>query len=234
LTAAADRPTLSILHRDDAIVVVDKPAGLCVIPPRGLDPRDCLRHAVEQALSQKVWVVHRIDRDTSGVVVMARTADAHRALNDAFAARAVGKTYRALVSSAPAAAEGVVDVALAPGRKGRMRPAAPGEAGLAASTRYRVLERFPAAPDRAASASLLECEPLTGRQHQIRVHCRALGCPILGDRLYASQVVRDRAPRLMLHALSVRLKHPVTGEEAVFVAPIPADFESLRQRLATS
>jgi tRNA pseudouridine32 synthase / 23S rRNA pseudouridine746 synthase len=225
-------PPLRILHQDDSIVVLDKPAGVCVIPPRAVDVRDCLRHMVEQELGSKVYVVHRLDRDTSGVVLMARTADAHRALNDAFAARQVTKTYRALVSSEPPEEAGVVDVALAAGRKGRMRPAQPGEDGLAASTRYRVIERYPAVREGPAGASLMEFEPHTGRQHQIRVHARHLGCPILGDRLYASQVVRERAPRLMLHALGIRFRHPADGAATEFLAPLPADFESVRQRLA--
>src|SRR5437667_11256211 len=93
---------LSILHQDAAIVVLDKPAGLSVIPARAGDPDDCLRHQVEHAIGAKVFVVHRIDRETSGVVVMARTARSHQILNDAFAARRISKEYRALVAGAPA------------------------------------------------------------------------------------------------------------------------------------
>jgi tRNA pseudouridine32 synthase/23S rRNA pseudouridine746 synthase len=217
---------LFLIHEDDAIVVVDKPAGLCVIPARDGDPQDCLRHLVEQRLGAKAFVVHRIDRETSGVVVMAKNAAAHRALNDAFAGRETWKRYVALVAGAPAAPEGVVDAALIAGRKHRVRPARAGEDGLAASTRFEVLERY-------ARASWVAFEPRTGRQHQIRVHARCLGCPILGDRLYAPQVVRDLAPRLMLHAESLRFRHPQSGVAAEFSAPLPSDFVALRQRLAT-
>lgn len=223
---------LSILHEDDAIIVLDKPSGLCVIPARTGDPEDCLRHQVEQRLGAKVFVVHRIDKETSGVVVMARTAEAHRILNDAFAARAVAKEYRALVAGAPPGESGRIEVALVPARRGRMRPAGPGEGGLASHTDYRVLERFPSSRERPAVASLIAFEPRTGRQHQIRVHARWLQCPILGDRVYAPQVVRDLAPRLMLHAWSIRFRHPERGAEVACAAPLPWDFELLRQRLA--
>jgi RluA family pseudouridine synthase len=171
--------------------------------------------------------VHRIDRETSGLVVMARTAEAHRALNDSFVARETAKGYVALVGGSPPSAEGLVEVPLAPARRSRMRPALAGEKGLAAATRFRVLERY-------AAAAFVAFEPRTGRQHQIRVHARCLGCPILGDRLYAPQVVRDLAPRLMLHAASLRFAHPRTGAELEFRAEPPADFVAVRQRLATA
>jgi 23S rRNA-/tRNA-specific pseudouridylate synthase len=96
-----------------------------------------------------------------------------------------------------------------------------------------VLERHAGAPGGGASSSLVEFRPLTGRQHQIRVHARYSNCPILGDRLYAPQGVRDRAPRLMLHAFSLGFRHPGTTKEIEIVAPVPPDFESMRQRLAT-
>jgi 23S rRNA-/tRNA-specific pseudouridylate synthase len=170
---------------------------------------------------------------------MARTAEAHQVLNDAFADRSVSKTYLALVSGGPADDSGRIDVALVPARKGRMRPAQPGEAGSEASTRYRVIARYPA---RGAgqgamgqgAAALVELEPLTGRQHQIRVHARSAGWPILGDRLYASQVVRARADRLMLHAKKLRFRHPESGAEVEFEAPTPRDFDVLCQRLASA
>jgi tRNA pseudouridine32 synthase / 23S rRNA pseudouridine746 synthase len=215
---------VSILHEDDAIVVLDKPAGLCVIPAREGDPEECLRRKVEAHLGAGVFIVHRIDRETSGLVVMAKTAGAHRALNDAFAAREVAKEYRALVAGAPPAGSGRIDVALRPARKGRMRPSE-GEGGLEASTDYRLVERY-------ADAALVSFEPRTGRQHQIRVHARCLGCPILGDRLYAPQAVRLLAPRLMLHAATLRFRHPVSGGEVELRAAPPADFASVRQRLA--
>jgi RluA family pseudouridine synthase len=170
-------------------------------------------------------VVHRIDRETSGLVVMAKTAEAHRALNAAFSAREVAKGYCALVWGAPPRDEGVVEVSLVPARKGRMRPAAPGESGLAAITRWRLLARD-------ATASLVAFEPLTGRQHQIRVHARELGCAILGDRLYAPRAVREAAPRLMLHAERIRFRHPKNGSEAEFRSPLHPDFDLVRQRLA--
>jgi tRNA pseudouridine32 synthase/23S rRNA pseudouridine746 synthase len=217
---------LSILHEDDAIVVLDKPPGLCVIPARTGDPKDCLRHQVEEHLGAKVFVVHRIDRDTSGIVVMAKAAEAHRVLNDAFAAHEISKEYRALVAGGPERDAGIVEIALIAGRKQRMRPAKPEEKGAPALTRYRVVERF-------AKTALIAFEPRTGRQHQIRVHARSLGCPILGDRLYAPREVRDLAPRLMLHAAALRFRHPGRGADVEFSSPLPPDFVSVRQRLAS-
>jgi RluA family pseudouridine synthase len=216
-----------VLFEDDALVALDKPAGLCVIPAREGDPENCLRHRAESVLGRKLWVVHRIDRETSGVVLMARTAEAHRTLNDAFAGRAVAKTYLALVRPAPAADSGVVDVALHAARKGRMRPVRPGEAGLDARTEWRVVERL-------RDAAVLEAEPRSGRQHQIRVHLHHAGSPILGDRLYASGEVRDLAPRLMLHAARLAFAHPVSGLRIAVEAPVPPDFEFVRQRLANA
>jgi tRNA pseudouridine32 synthase/23S rRNA pseudouridine746 synthase len=199
-----------------------------VVPPRDA-AEPCLRALVENALGARAFVVHRIDRETSGVVVMARTAAAHRALNEAFERRAVSKTYRALVDCGPPGDSGAIDVPLVPARRGRMRPARPGERGAASLTRYAARERYetPRGP-----AALVDFHPETGRQHQIRVHARFAGFPILGDRLYAPRGVQERAPRLMLHAAELRFAHPVTGAECVFRAPDPADFDALRQRLA--
>jgi tRNA pseudouridine32 synthase/23S rRNA pseudouridine746 synthase len=226
-------PEPPFIHVEDAFVVLDKPAGLCVIPARRGDPADCLRRRAEEALGAPLFVVHRIDRDTSGVVLMARTAEAHRILNDQFAAREVAKEYRALVAGEPPADAGSIEVALAPGRKGRVRPArSDAEPGRRdARTDYRVLARHAGG---SAATALVAFEPLTGRRHQIRVHARAIGCPIVGDRLYAPQVVRALAPRLMLHALALGFRHPASGAPCRFAAEIPPDFESVRQRLATA
>lgn len=219
-------PRVVVVHEDDALVAFDKPPGTCVIPARHGARDDCLRAAAEAALGRRLWVVHRIDRETSGVVVMAKSPEAHRVLNDAFAARGVVKTYRALVAAHPPDVAGVVDVPLHAARRGRMRPALAGEHGIPARTRYRVVDPEP------ATAVLVDFEPETGRQHQIRVHARSLGCPILGDRLYAPRVVRERAPRLMLHAYQLVVPSPLHGGNVVIAASLPPEFDSVRQRLA--
>ncbi len=166
---------LRVLYEGAGLIVVDKPAGVLVIPGRG-EGGPSLRELCEQELHRKVFVVHRLDRDTSGVLVLALDAERHRALSQAFEAGQVRKRYRALVEGrmeAPA----LVDAALVPARKGRMRVARPGEAGKPSRTRVRPVESF-------ERASLVEAEPLTGRTHQIRVHLLHLGHRLLVDHQY--------------------------------------------------
>jgi RluA family pseudouridine synthase len=154
---------------------VDKAPGTLVIPGRGEEDAPSLREQLEQELGVKVFVVHRLDRDTSGVLLFARTARAHRELSLAFERGLIRKVYRALVAGALAQPERV-EVALAPARRGRMRPAK-GEEGKHALTVVRPVETY----DRA---TFVEAEPLTGRTHQIRVHLQAIGHPLLVDPQY--------------------------------------------------
>lgn len=164
-----------ILFEDAGLLAVDKPAGMLVIPGRG-EGGPSLRELLEAKLGRKVFVVHRLDRDTSGVLVFALDAERHRALSMAFESGQVRKRYVALVEGRVEAPQ-LVDAALAPARKGRMRVARPGEEGKPSRTRVRPVETF-------ASASLVEAEPLTGRTHQIRVHLRHVGHPLLFDHQY--------------------------------------------------
>lgn len=215
------------LHLDDALLVVDKPPGRLVIPGRD-QAEPSLRKELEAAYGP-LWVVHRLDRGTSGVLVFARSAAAHRALNLAFERGEVEKTYLALVAGVPPE-DRRVDQALAAARRGRMRPARDGEAGAKpAATRFRILERFPAAGGRPAAA-LVEARPETGRTHQIRVHLRTLGHPLLVDPDYGQdgplrgdggQVVLSRTP---LHAARLALAHP-EGGRLDLAAPLAADLE---------
>ncbi|HYQ80021.1 MAG TPA: RluA family pseudouridine synthase [Anaeromyxobacteraceae bacterium] len=221
---------LRILHQDAHLLAVDKPAGRLVIPGRGA-PERSLREEVE-ALAGRVWVVHRLDRGTSGVLLFARTAEAHRTLNMAFDRQGVSKRYLAIVRGEPPE-EQRVDVALAPARRGRMRPARPGDArAKAAATYLRTLERYPARPPLPALA-LLEAVPETGRTHQIRVHLAEAGCPLALDPDYgepgplldaAGSVLLDRTP---LHASRLELEHPATGQRLVLEAPLPDDMERM-------
>jgi 23S rRNA-/tRNA-specific pseudouridylate synthase len=172
----SSRPT--ILHDDAGVLAVDKPSGMTVIAAREEDDGECLRGRLETELGVRLWVVHRIDRDTSGVVVFARDAEVHRALCQAFERRLVAKRYLAFVVGAPVA--GRIDLALHAARKGKMRPAAPGESDAAeAVTELDVLASWQRA-DRVVT--LIEARPLSGRQHQIRVHLRARDPPILAAR----------------------------------------------------
>ncbi len=219
---------MRILHRDAQILAVDKPAGRLVIPGRGA-PERSLREEVE-AMAGRVWVVHRLDRGTSGVLLFARTAEAHRELNMAFERQGVSKRYLAIVRGEPPA-ERRVTAPVAPARRGRMRPARPGDPrAKAAATYVRTLERFPARPPLPPLA-LVEAIPETGRTHQIRVHLAAAGCPLAVDPDYgeaeplrdgAGAVLLDRTP---LHASRIELRHPATGERLVLEAPLPLDME---------
>jgi tRNA pseudouridine32 synthase/23S rRNA pseudouridine746 synthase len=220
---------VAVLHVDAAVLAVDKPAGRLVIPGRagpGAEPLPSLREELE-ARHGPLWVVHRLDRGTSGVLLFARTAAAHRALNLAFERGEPRKTYLALVAGHPPAAF-EVDVALVPARKGRMKPAPPGDPrAKAARTAFRVLEAFPAGPGRPALA-LVEARPETGRTHQIRVHLLAAGHPLCLDPDYGEdapllgadgRVLLSRTP---LHASRLELAHPDGGRLSVD-SPAPPD-----------
>lgn len=218
---------LEVLHRDEALLSVLKPAGRIVIPGRGTPETTLLAEA--QAEHGRLWVVHRLDRGTSGVLLFARSAEAHRAVNLAFDRQEVEKQYLAFVrGSLPD--ECRVDAAIAPGRKGRMRVAPPGDPrGKAAATRLRVRERF----GRAEVSALVEAEPESGRTHQIRVHLAHAGAPLAVDPDYGpppplcgadGQVLLDRTP---LHAAALALRHPSSGALLRIEAPLPEDLQRL-------
>jgi tRNA pseudouridine32 synthase/23S rRNA pseudouridine746 synthase len=218
---------LVVLHEDAQLLAVAKPPGRIVISGRG--PERSLREELESAHG-RLWVVHRLDRGTSGVLLFARTAEAHRTLNLAFDAGEPEKRYLALVRGSPPA-EARVDVALAHGRKGRMRPARPGEEGAKPSaTRFRTLERF-AAPSLGGPFALVEALPETGRTHQIRVHLLSLGAPLAVDPDYGEDGPLRRPDgsawleRTPLHAERLRIRHPAEGRVLELVAPLPADLE---------
>jgi tRNA pseudouridine32 synthase/23S rRNA pseudouridine746 synthase len=216
-----------VLHEDDELVAVAKPPGLAVIPERDGDPAASLRHRLEAARGEPMWVVHRIDKDTSGVVVFARSAAAHRRLNDAFATRRVEKGYLAYAAG-DLPGERTVEVALAPARRGKARPAAPGEPGKASLTRFAAAARWARGDERVTR---VEARPETGRHHQIRVHLRSLEAPILFDPLYGKRTLRGMlagAPggRLALHAARLVLPR-ADGARLVIEAPLPDDLVAL-------
>ena len=221
---------IPILFQNDRLVAVDKPPGIPVVPaPPPSDPGDSLRARLEAALGCPLWVVHRLDRDASGVIVFARTAAAQRELCAAFEARTVQKTYLALTVGVPEPDSGEIAIPLHAARRGKTRPAAPDEAGArAASTSYSVRSRW---RNGESALALVEAHPRTGRHHQIRVHFRAIGTPLLGDALYgrrADTAALADAPcrRLALHAS--RLVLPVAGLDSrlVLEAPLAADLSA--------
>jgi len=202
-----------------------------VIAERGGAPGACLRRRLEAQIGRRLWVVHRIDRDTSGLVVFAGSADAHRALSLAFEHRQVVKTYVGLVGGELEKERGTIDVALHSARRGKSRPARRGEPGRReATTEYAVEERW---RREGAVVSLLEVRPRTGRRHQIRVHLRSLGAPLLFDPLYGRGLLPpglDGAPcgRLALHARRLDLPAPGSDGRLVLEAPPAEDLEQLQ------
>jgi RluA family pseudouridine synthase len=212
-----------VLLEGAGLLAVDKPAGMLVIPGRGEGGGPSLREVLEERLGRKVYVVHRLDRDTSGVVLFALEPERHRALSMAFESGRVRKRYLALVEGRMEAPR-LVEAALVPARKGRMRVARAGEEGKPSRTRVRPVEVF-------AGASLVEAEPLTGRTHQIRVHLLSVGHPLLVDHQYGrAEPLKTREPdgevllaRTPLHA--ARLEWPtLPGVEGRAVeAPLPED-----------
>ncbi len=209
----------TLLYADDCLLVLDKPAGLLSVPGKGGDKQDCLSARVQRDYPEAL-VVHRLDMATSGLVLMARSRAVQRTLSQAFAERAVHKTYEAVVHGHAAGllqgsdAWNVIDLPVAvdwPRRPLRIIDAALGKASV---TRWQVRSH-------GLDNTRLALEPVTGRSHQLRVHLQALGHPILGDRLYAPEAVQACAPRLLLHACTLRLAHPVSGEALRFESAVP-------------
>lgn len=209
-------PRLSegLVYVDEHIIVLDKPAGLLAVPGRGEDKQDCLA-ARARALWPDALVVHRLDMATSGLFLMARGIAMQRRLSRAFEERKVDKRYVAVVAGALASDAGTIDLPLAADWPNRPAQKVDPEHGKPSTTHWRVLGRTGEATTR------LELEPVTGRTHQLRVHLRAAGHPILGDTLYAPPAVRELAPRLLLHATRLALAHPAGGDPLAFDSAPP-------------
>jgi tRNA pseudouridine32 synthase/23S rRNA pseudouridine746 synthase len=208
------------------VIALDKQPGQLVIPGRGASERTLLDEA--QEVFGRLWVVHRLDRGTSGALLFARTAEAHRTLNLAFDRREVAKRYLALVRGTPPP-EARIEVPVAPARRGRMRPARAGDPrAKEATTVVRLVEAFAATPPLLPMA-LVEALPETGRTHQIRVHLAWAGTPLAVDPDYGDDgplvdvggaVLLARTP---LHAASLELRHPASGEALKIEVPQPED-----------
>ena len=221
---------LDIVHEDAAVLVLNKPAGLVVHPgsgnPRGTLLNALLHHSKQLAKIPRAGIVHRLDKDTSGLLVVAKTLQAQTNLVRQLQARTVGREYLAV-------AHGVIrsdgEVAAPVGRDPRSRTRmAVVAGGKAALTRYRVLKRF-------AAATLLECRLATGRTHQIRVHMQALGHPLIGDPVYRGKrrgEEETRFHRQALHAARLEFLHPVSDVLMQFEAPLPGDMRALLESLA--
>ena len=214
---------LEILFEDDDLIAINKPAGLVVHP--GAGHRE---HTLVNALlshcpklsgiggKERPGIVHRLDKDTSGCLVVAKNDEVHRGLSSQFAARTVEKVYLALVSGKLRKITGTIEEKIARHPVHRQRMAAISARGRAAKTEYRVVVS-------GKDASLIECQLHSGRTHQIRVHLRHLGHPVLGDKLYGPKFAKN-FPRQMLHGWKLGFQHPCTGDWRSFEAPLPEDF----------
>ncbi len=209
--APPDGP-LDVLHRDADLLVLNKPAGLLSVPGKSESHRDCLETRA-RAVYPDALLVHRLDMDTSGVMVFARNKAAQRHLGMQFERRHTDKTYQALVFGQPDAT-GEVSLPLSVDWPNRPLQKVDLVSGKASHTRWQVIERHPA-------HARLGLFPTTGRSHQLRVHMLAIGHPILGDRFYASGAALAAAPRLCLHALELAFFHPTGGARVTFTAPCP-------------
>jgi len=213
---------VAVVYADETLAVVDKPAGLLSVPGRGPEKADCVVARLQPALGP-LGVVHRLDMDTSGLMVLARTAAAQRTLSMAFAARRVRKRYVAVVAGVPlppTAAGGWGDIRLPLIVDWPQRPRSKVcfRTGKTSHTRWRLIgtERHG-----LAWATRVALEPITGRSHQLRLHLAALGHPILGDTLYAPPTLARATPRLLLHASELALPHPAHGQWMAWCSACP-------------
>ncbi len=201
-----------VLFENDDILAVCKPEGLASIPGGKRGPS--LLSLLAPRVQEKLYVVHRLDKEVSGVIVFAKNAAAHRYLNDQFGSRNVHKTYVALVHGIIQEDRGVMDQPLRQFGSGRMGVDV--QRGKPSITGFRVIARFDA-------FTLLEAYPLTGRRHQIRAHLYSIGHPVVGDLRYGDRKAQGRFPRLMLHAQAITLRLPA-GENVTIEAPLPESF----------
>jgi 23S rRNA pseudouridine1911/1915/1917 synthase len=244
---------LDVVYEDDDLIVIDKPAGLVVHPAAGNWTGtlvNALIHHCGDSLSgiggvKRPGIVHRLDKDTTGLMVVAKTDRAHAGLAAQFADH--GRTgplergYLALVWGVPEPFRGTIAAALGRSSADRTKMAViRGGGGKEAITHYEVVERFPAQSGRAAVASLIECHLETGRTHQIRVHMTTIGHPLIGDQTYGTHFLTKanrlpdavgltvrQFPRQALHAFLIAFEHPVTGEALRFESPLPQDMDAL-------
>ncbi len=201
---------LDVIHLDDDLLVLNKPSGLLSVPGKGPDLADCLEARVDK-IHPGALIVHRLDRDTSGVFIMAMNGGAQRHLGLQFERRHLSKTYQAVVAGRVQADEGTIDLPLIADWPNRPLQKVCHDTGKPALTKWRVLSRCDA-------STRLELSPHTGRSHQLRVHLKEIGHPILGDPLYGDAAA---AARLMLHAHMLTIRHPNGGAEATFCAQVP-------------
>ncbi|MHB1296407.1 MAG: RluA family pseudouridine synthase [Anaerolineae bacterium] len=229
----ADRPQppapeaipLTVLYEDDYLLVIDKPAGLVVHPAQGHVSgtlvNALLAHRPGLLASglnpERPGIVHRLDRDTSGVMIVAATLEVQAALQAQFKARKVYKTYLALVHGRLVPEQGAIEAPIGRDPRDRTRRAVVAEGGRYARTAYQVREYLP-------ETTLIEAHPLTGRTHQLRVHLASIGHPVVGDAIYGFRREHITSPRQFLHAWRIAFTHPISGEAMEFTSELPHDW----------
>ncbi len=214
---------LNIIHQDKHIIVLNKPAGISVLVEGWNQNAPYLRQILEKKFG-KIWVVHRLDKVTSGVIIFARSPEAHRHLNTQFEKREIDKIYHAVVEDTPEWNEYTTKHSLHPNVGRKHRTVVDKHRGKRSITELKMLKRY---QDHAK----IEAKPKTGRTHQIRVHLSALHFPIVADILYGAEK-SDLITRPALHAYQITFVHPINKKELSFTAPYPEDFENLLAQLA--
>jgi len=219
---------IDVIYVDENVIVVNKPAGMVVHPGAG-NTQNTLVNAVLNRWpeiapvgeAERPGIVHRLDKDTSGVLILARNEAAYTWLVRQFKSRKTKKTYLALVDGQPPTPSGRIEAAIGRDEKNRQRMTVVyGDKGKTAITEYHTLERY-------RNHTLLEVQPLTGRTHQIRVHLAFLGCPVTGDRIYGHRKKSLDIPRFFLHAHKLSIKLPGEEEPTEFTAPLAADLKEI-------
>lgn len=236
LTLKGESIPLDILHEDESLVVLNKPAGLVVHPAPGHWSGtlvNALLHHFERpggSLStvggkERPGLVHRLDKDTSGVMVIAKTDKAHRGLAAQFKDHTITRRYEALVWGVPKKGHGLIELAIGRDTKERTKFSERTARPKPSVTEYKVVERF------ATLAARVDLFPKTGRTHQLRVHMTSIGHPLLGDPTYGGRKVKAlehlEIPRVMLHATTLGFHHPVTGKQMEWTSPLPFDMETI-------
>lgn len=213
---------MKIIYQDQFLLVVNKPAGLSVLPDGWEKDSDYLVKLLEEQYG-KIWIVHRLDKITSGVMVFAREAETHRLLNMQFENHDAQKTYHAIIEGNPKWEEKIARHPLRANVGHKHRTVVDDKNGKPSETRFRVIKRYP-------ESALVEAKPMTGRTHQIRVHAYALGHPLVEDVLYGARDLYGIG-RPMLHAQTLSFIHPGTNERVKFSAPHPPEFDRALEHL---
>ena len=211
---------IPVLFENDDIIAVDKPEKLASIPERNREKVSLLK-ILSETLERKLYTVHRLDKQVSGVILFAKTPEAHRQLNLMFEHRQVHKTYMALVHGEITGERGVIDKPLRCFGSGRMGEDI--ERGKPCRTEFCVLERMP-------GYTLVQVHPVTGRKHQIRAHFFGIGHPIVGDTLYGDKSIQKTFPRLMLHSLEIEFIE-ATAQKKIITSKTPSSFSSVIDRI---